>query len=109
MIQETPPTSYRDLEEIRQAIRTLQHLVEDLPQAYRNLSGALEAQYRNNLLDATQDVIDVENALKSAQTALTVAGTKAAELAAEHNVLLHALAFVAGPACAPEAARRGQG
>lgn len=105
MIQETLPKSYRDLGEIQQAIRTLQHVVEDLPQAYRSLSDALDVQYRNNLLDSTRAVIDVEHALKSAQTALAVAGAKAAELAAEHHVLLHALGLVAGPACTPEAAR----
>ena len=98
MIQETLPKSYRDLEEIRQAIRTLQNVVEDLPRAYRNLSEALDVQYRNNLLQSTQSAIDVGHTLKSAQAALAVTGAKAAELAAEHDVLLHALDFVAGPA-----------
>jgi lipid A disaccharide synthetase len=105
VIQEALPKSYRDLEEIRQAIRTLQHVVDDLPQAYRSLSHALDVQYRNNLLDPAQAAIDVEHALKSAQAALASAGTKAAELAAEHHLLLHALGLVAGPGCTPEGAR----
>lgn len=102
MIQETLPKSYRDLEQIRDAIRTLQHVVEELPQACQSLSAALDLQRGNNLLDSTQAVIDVEHALKAAQAALAVVATKAAELAAEHQVLLHALSLVAGPA---EAAR----
>lgn len=108
MIQEILPKSYHDLEEIRNAIRTLQAVVEDLPQAYRSLSADLELQHRNNLLDSTQDVVDVEHALKSAQTALAVAATKAAEIAAEHHVLLHALNLIAGPACTPEPAPRSR-
>jgi uncharacterized protein YukE len=105
VIQETLPNSYRDLEEIRRAIRTLQQLVEDLPQAYRGLSAALDQQYRNNMLDSAVEVVDVEHALKSARTALAVAATKAAEIAAEHHVLLHALDLVAGPEHTPEAGR----
>lgn len=105
MIQEKLPKSYRDVEEVRNAVRTLQRLVEDLPQAYRSLSAALDLQHENNLLGSTGDVVDVEHALKSARTALAVAATKAAEIAAEHHVLLHALDLVAGPARTPEAAR----
>ena len=98
MIQEKLPESYSDLEEIRTAIRTLQHFVEDLPQAYRRLAAALDVQYQNNLLDAAVDVVEVEHALKSAHTSLAIAATKAEEMAAEHHVLLHALQLVAGPA-----------
>ena len=104
MVQETLPKSYHDLEEIRHAIRTLQHVVDDLPQAYTGIAAALDHQYRNNLLGSAVDVVDVEHALKSAQTALTVAATKAAEIAAEHHVLLHALNLIAGPAGTPEPA-----
>lgn len=105
MVLEKLPTSYRDLEEIRHAIKTLQDVIEDLPQVYRSLGAALDLQYRNNALDSTHDVIDVEQALKSAQTALSAAATKAAEIAVEHQVVLHALELVAEPACAPESAR----
>ena len=105
MVLETLPTSYRDLEEIRQAIKTLQHVIEDLPQVYRNLGAALDLQHQNNLLDSTLDVINVEHALKSAQTALSAAATKAAEIAVEHQVLLHALELVAEPAGGDEPAR----
>jgi hypothetical protein len=96
VIEETLPRSYRDLEEIRQAVRTLQQVVEDLPQAYRGFSDALDAQNRNTLLDSTEASVDVRHGLKSAQTALAVAGAKAAELAAEHRVLLHALGVSLG-------------
>ena len=95
---------FRDLADIRHAVRTLQDVVTDLPPAYRGLSDALDLLHRNNLLDPTQDVVDLEHALKSAQTALAAAATKAAEIAAEHQVLLHALARVAGPAATPEPA-----
>lgn len=99
-MQEALTNPYSNLDDVRHAISALQAIIDDLPQAYKRLDDALELQYRNNLLDSTQDAINLEQALRSARTALTVAATKAAEIAAEHQVMLHALAFVDGPACA---------
>jgi hypothetical protein len=104
-MQEAVPNSYADLDDVRQAITALQAIIDDLPQAYKKLGDALELQYRNNAPDSTQDVTDLEQTLRSARTALAVAATKAAEIAAEHQVMLHALAFVVGPPCASGPAR----
>lgn len=104
MIQETLPNSYRDLAASRQVIGTPRQVVEDLPQAHRSLSSALDMQYRDNpLLDSTEAVVDVEHSLKSAQAAPAAAATKA-NIAVEDYVVLYIL-DLAGPACTPEAAQ----
>lgn len=97
VIQDRLPRSYRDVDEIRDAIRILERIVDDLPQAYKSLAAAIDLQRRQNLLEPTQDVINAEQVFKSAQNALSVAATKAVEISAEHHVVLHDLALLDGP------------